>query len=322
MRVLVLAGGYGGAKMVHGFALEAERRAGAGEEPIELTVVGNTADDLIVHGLHVSPDLDTLLYTLAGLANPDTGWGVRDETWSAAEMLGRYGQPTWFGLGDRDLATHVLRTHWLRQGERLTEVTARLARALGVGAQLLPMTDQPVATKVRTATGWLDFQDYFVRRSHADEVLELRFEGIDAARPSAEVLAAVADATVVVIAPSNPFLSLGPILALPGMAAALLAAPARVAAVSPIIAGTALRGPADRLLLSLAGEQGAAGVARHYARAHPGLIDDFVLDEKDAAAATEVSAAGYVALVARTLLGSEAQRRALAAYLVESAPAS
>ncbi|CAN5648250.1 2-phospho-L-lactate transferase [soil metagenome] len=318
MHVVVLAGGYGGAKMAHGFALEAERRRRAGEEPLELAVVGNTADDLTLHGLHVSPDLDTLMYTLAGLANSDTGWGVRDETWSAAEMLGRYGEPTWFSLGDRDLATHIVRTARLRAGERLTEVTDRLARSLGITAALLPMTDQPVATKVRTADGWLDFQDYFVRRGHADEVLELRFAGIADARPTGEVAAALRAASLVVIAPSNPFVSVGPILALPGMAEALAAAPARVVAISPIVAGSALRGPADQLLRSLAGEHGAAGVARHYSRTYPGLIDDFVLDVADVAATSEVAAAGYGALVTQTVLGSEDQRQELARFLATS----
>src|SRR5688572_4916274 len=192
MRVVVLAGGFGGARMAHGFALEAERRTfEPAADPIELTVVGNTADDLELHGLHVSPDLDTVMYTLAGLANTDTGWGVRDETWSASEMLERYGQPTWFKLGDRDLATHIVRTARLRDGARLTEVTADLAGRLGIPATLLPMTDDRVRTKIRTASGWVDFQDYFVRRQHADNVLEVAFEGGADARPSHEVLQAL-----------------------------------------------------------------------------------------------------------------------------------
>jgi LPPG:FO 2-phospho-L-lactate transferase len=314
---VVLAGGYGGAKMAHGFALEATRRQSIDGEPLELTVIGNTADDLILHGLHVSPDLDTIMYTLSGWANTATGWGVRDETWSAAEMLTRYGEETWFRLGDRDLATHVLRTAGLRAGSRLTEVTARLADALDMPATLLPMCDERVATRVRTAGGWLDFQDYFVRRGHRDEVLELRFDGLEEAHPTDEVLGAIGTAHLLVLAPSNPFVSIGPIVALPGMSQALLAADARTIAISPIIGGTALRGPADRLLLSLAGERGSAGVARHYARAHPGLIDDFVLDHADAAALDEVSAAGYRTVVTNTVIGSDDERRTLAAELLE-----
>jgi LPPG:FO 2-phospho-L-lactate transferase len=317
MHVVVLAGGYGGARMAHGFALEADRRTAAGDARPELSVIGNTADDLVMHGLHISPDLDTIMYTLAGWANDETGWGVRDETWSAADMLARYGEPTWFSLGDRDLATHIVRTARLRAGERLTAVTASLARALGVESRILPMTDQPVATRLRTADGWLDFQEYFVRRHHQDEVLEVRFEGVEQAQPSAEVLAAVAAADLLMVAPSNPFVSVGPLLALPGMTEALLAARARVVAISPIVGGSALRGPADRLLRSLAGEHGAAGVARHYARMHPGLIDLFVIDEMDAAAATEVTAAGMEVLVTGTILRQNADRRRLAAELLE-----
>jgi LPPG:FO 2-phospho-L-lactate transferase len=315
---VVLAGGYGGAKMAHGFALEAERRAASGGEPLELTVIGNTADDLVLHGLHVSPDLDTLMYTLSGWANAETGWGVRDETWSAAEMLDRYGQPTWFGLGDRDLATHIVRTDQLRQGARLTDVTARLARSLGVRARLLPMTDDRVATKVLTPdAGWLAFQDYFVRLHHQPEVHEVRFVGIEVARPTAEVTEALASADLVVIGPSNPFVSVGPILAVPGLADSIQASAARVAAVSPIVGGAALRGPADRLLESLAKEKGAAGVARHYARRYPGLIGEFVIDRQDSAAATEVTAAGYQVRVANTILRTEQDRRQLAADLLE-----
>jgi LPPG:FO 2-phospho-L-lactate transferase len=309
VRVVVLAGGYGGARMAHGFALLGDA--------VELTIIGNTADDLELHGLHISPDLDTVMYTLAGLANPETGWGVRDETWSARAMLEAYGEPTWFALGDRDLATHIVRTARLRAGERLTAVTAALARALGVGARLLPMSDDQVATKVSTADGWLDFQDYFVRRGHRDEVLELRFDGAQTARPTAEVLAAIASAALIVIAPSNPFVSIAPILALPGLPDAVLAASAAVVAVSPIIGDVALRGPADQLLRSLSGDIGAAGVARHYARVYPGLVDTFVIDGRDAAAAGAVAAAGYEPLVRSTTLDAEDDRRRLAEALVE-----
>jgi len=316
VNVVVLCGGYGGAKVAHGFALEAERRRAGGEATIELSVIGNTADDLVLHGLHISPDLDTLMYTLGGWANDETGWGVRDETWSAADMLARYGQPTWFRLGDRDLATHIVRTERLRAGERLTTITAALARSLGVEAAILPMTDDRIATRLRTVHGWLDFQDYFVRRHHADEVLELRFDGVESARPTAEVLSAIAGADLVVIAPSNPFVSVGPILSLRGMTEALSAGRARVAAVSPIVGGAALRGPAAQLLRSLAGEQGAAGVARHYARSHRGLIDVFVLDTADAASAEEVTAAGYRTIVTNTVLSSDADRRTLAGELL------
>lgn len=309
MRTVLLAGGYGGSKMAHGLAL-----AGA-----ELTVIGNTADDLELHGLYVSPDLDTLMYTLAGLANDVTGWGVRDESWSAAEMLERYGEPTWFRLGDRDLATHIVRTARLRAGMRLTAVTAELARRLGVSAPLLPMTDEPVRTRVRVGDGWRDFQDWFVRRHHADAVLELAFDGADSARPTEEVLHAIAAAELIVIAPSNPFVSIGPMLALPGLLEALLAAPAAVWAVSPIVQGAALRGPAEQLLRSLANDSGAAGVARLYADRYRGLVRVFVIDESDAPEAAAVSAAGMQPLVLPTVMRSNDDRRRLAAAVLSAA---
>ena len=202
IKVTLLAGGFGGARMAQGFAQ-------AGDEA-RLTVIGNTGDDLELHGLYISPDLDTVMYTLAGLSNNETGWGVRDESWSAAQMLERYGEPTWFKLGDRDLATHVARTARLRKGDSLTTVTREPASALGVQATLLPMSDDVVRTKVRTADGWLEFQDYFVRRGHRDDVEEVRFDGMDLAKPTPDVLNAVKSADLVVIAPSNPFVSVAP----------------------------------------------------------------------------------------------------------------
>src|SRR5687768_1634127 len=279
--VTVLAGGFGGAKMSHGLALEAERRRAEGEPPVELTIVVNTGDDLELHGLIVCPDLDTVMYTLAGLANDETGWGVREETWNAASMLERYGAPTWFRIGDRDLATHVRRTEALRGGTRLTDVTAALCASLGVGALLLPMTDEPVRTRIRTDDGWLDFQDYFVRRGQRDRVLEVARDGIERARPTPEVHAAIAGAALIVLAPSNPFVSIGTILAVPGVTDAIREAAAPVVAVSPVVAGAALRGPADRMLESLGWEASARGFVHHYVDQYPGLLDVAVVDVRD-----------------------------------------
>jgi LPPG:FO 2-phospho-L-lactate transferase len=321
-RVVVLAGGYGGAKLSHGLALAIQARVAAGEPPIELTIVVNTGDDLELHGLLISPDLDTVLYTLAGWANTETGWGVRDETWSNAEMLDQYGAPTWFKLGDRDLATHLLRTQRVRAGVSLTRVTAELTAALGVATRILPMSDGPVRTRVRTDDGWLDFQDYFVRRHHQDPVRELRFQGIEDASPTAEVTAAIGGASAVILAPSNPFVSIGPILRLPGVAKQLREARGRgvpVIGVSPIVGGVALRGPADRMFESLGGEASAAGVARHYAEAHPGLLTMLVIDETDAADATAVEATGVAASVAQTVMRSDDERRKLAETVLELA---
>lgn len=305
----MLAGGYGGAKMAHGFALLGSA--------IELSVVVNTGDDLELHGLHVSPDLDTVMYTLAGLSNPETGWGVREETWSTEAMLQRYGEQTWFRLGDRDLATHIVRSARLRRGLRLTEVTAQLAEALGVDVRLLPMSDDSVRTKIRTADGWLDFQDYFVRRRHRDDVLELRFHGVDAARPTTEVEDAVRAAELVVVAPSNPFVSIGPILALPGMTEMLLAAGAPTVAVSPIVGGAALRGPADKMMRSAGLEATSAGVARLYTQRHPGLIDMLVIDEHDKQEAGRIRETGIEPLVLRAVMRDDDDRRRLAAEMLD-----
>ncbi len=218
-RVVALAGGVGGAKLAHGLA--------AVLAPGELTVIVNTADDEEFHGLLVCPDHDTVLYTLAGLADRERGWGLAGETWAAAGMLERLGEPTWFRLGDTDLALHVHRTRRLRAGERLTAVDHDIQRALGVSTPILPMADEPVRTRVRTPDGWLAFQEYFVRLHQAPEVLELAFAGIDAARPSPEVAAALDAAEAIVLCPSNPFVSIGPILAVPGLRPLLDAARAR-----------------------------------------------------------------------------------------------
>ncbi|MEP7360550.1 MAG: 2-phospho-L-lactate transferase [Chloroflexota bacterium] len=307
--VVVLAGGFGGARMAHGFELLGQR--------VELSVIVNTGDDLELHGLLVSPDLDTVLYTLSGLANDATGWGVRDETWSAAALLETYGASTWFRLGDRDLATHLVRTEALRSGVRLTEVEARLASALGVRAKLLPMTDSPIRTKIRTADGWLDFQEYFVRRRHADPVLELRFEGLASASMTTQVVAAIESADLVVIAPSNPFVSVGPILAVPGLRDALINASVPVLAVSPIVGGAAVRGPAADMVTTLAHQPAtSAGLAAYYSVTYPGLIDTFVLDNTDAAESEAVAVTGLRPLVTNTLIGTADARRRLAEELL------
>ncbi len=320
--VVVLAGGFGGAKLSHGLDLASRARAARGEAPLDLVIIVNTGDDLELHGLAVSPDLDTVMYTLAGLANDETGWGVRDETWSAAAMLAGYGAETWFGIGDRDLATHVRRTQLLRAGQRLTAVTADLAAHLGVTARLLPMSDQRVRTELRTPDGWLEFQDYFVRRGQRDTVLEVRRVGLADAMPTPEVRVAIAGARLIVLAPSNPFVSVGTILAVPGMLDLLLDAAAPVVAVSPVVGGRALRGPADRMLASLGGEPSASGVVRHYREQYPGLVDAFVLDRADAAEAAALQAAGVAVDIHDTVMRSSADRQRLAeALLADRLPA-
>ncbi|MEP6681279.1 MAG: 2-phospho-L-lactate transferase [Chloroflexota bacterium] len=301
-RVALLAGGVGGAKLAHGF----QQVLPAGG----LSVVVNVADDLELFGLHVSPDLDTVLYTLAGLANPETGWGIAGDTFAALPLLERYGEPAWFRIGDRDLATHVRRTRLLRDGASLTDATAAMATALGISSRILPATDDAVRTFIGTDSGELDFQTYFVQRGQRDEVRSVRLAGIDDARPSAAALAALADADLVVLAPSNPIVSIGPILALPGMREALSNRPS--VAVSPIVAGQALRGPADRMLGSLGHEVSALGVARLYV----GVVQRFVIDEADAQLAPAIEALGMQAEVRATVMRSDADRARLAEAII------
>jgi len=310
--VTILAGGFGGAKLSHGLALASGARAARGLPRLDLSVVVNTGDDLLVHGLHVSPDLDTVMYTLAGLANDATGWGVRDETWNASAMLERLGAANWFRLGDQDLGTNLVRTEGLRAGRRLTEVTAELATALGIDARLLPMTDDQVRTQLLAADGWLEFQEYFVHRHHADRVSALRHVGAAQASPTPETLEAIASAELVVLAPSNPFLSIGPILAVPGIEEALRTARVPVVGVSPIVGGVALRGPADELFRSLGGEPSAAGVATHYQEHHPSVLDALVIDTQDGDLEDRVRATGIEPMVLPTVMRDHADRQRLA----------
>lgn len=315
--VVVLAGGYGGAKLSHGVALTAASRQSTDATSIDLSIIVNTGDDLELHGLALSPDLDTVMYTLAGLANEETGWGLRDETWSGAAMLRRYGADTWFQLGDQDLVTHLRRTEELRAGRSLTEVTADLAGRLGVTARLLPMTDAPVRTEIRTSGGWLEFQEYFVRNRQRDTVLEIRRVGIASARPTDEVLGSIARARLIVVAPSNPYVSVGTILAVPGTLEALLAAAAPIIAVSPVVGGKALRGPADRMLESLGGTASARGVVEHYQTTYPGLVDAFVLDEADRDEAEALAADGVNVDILDTVMRVDADRERLASEILE-----
>jgi LPPG:FO 2-phospho-L-lactate transferase len=297
--VLALTGGVGGAKLALGLARVLP--------PQELILVANTGDDFEHLGLTICPDIDTVTYTLSGLANPDFGWGRRDETWSFMQTLADIGGETWFRLGDRDLALHVERTRRLAAGEPLSAITAGIARRLGVLPRLLPMTDSRVRTKVQTDAGWIDFQDYFVRQQCRPIVRALRFEGVEDAIPNPGLLAALAnpDLRAVVICPSNPFISVEPILALPGVRAALAACAAPVIAVSPIIGGRAVKGPTAKMFAELGTEPSARAVAARYA----GLIDGYVLDHEDAAEAAAIDAS---VKLARTLMVSLEDRENLA----------
>jgi LPPG:FO 2-phospho-L-lactate transferase len=304
LRVTLLAGGTGGTKLAHGFALIGD--------PVELTVVANVGDDTEVHGLHVSPDVDTLLYTLSGLVDPERGWGIRDDTLSAHAMFERLGEPTWFTVGDTDLATHVHRTRLLREGASLTDAVAAIASSLGITARILPASDDRLRTRVVTDAGELDFQEYFVRLRQEPAVTAIRLDGLAQARPTAAVLAALAGADLIVIGPSNPLVSIGPILELPGMREAVDVAAAPTVAVSPIVAGRALKGPADRMLVSMGHEASALGVARLYA----GLVGRFVVDTADAELGPEIEALGMAVEVLPTVMRSDEDRRALASALL------
>ena len=295
--ITALAGGVGGARMAEGLARALP--------PGDLTVIVNTADDMEHLGLHMSPDLDTVLYTLGGIANPTTGWGIAGDTTATLDQLRRLGHDAWFWVGDRDFATHIRRAEQLAAGRTLTDITGEMARALSVTSAILPMTDDPVRTIVSTPDGDLAFQEYFVRRRQEPTVTSVRFEGAEAARLPEGVHEAIATADLVVICPSNPIVSIGPILAVPGMREALLAAPAPILAVSPIIGGKALKGPADRMLTSLGQESSALGVARIYA----GLIDGFVIDDRDADLAPTITAeTGIDTATLQTIMGDRADR--------------
>jgi LPPG:FO 2-phospho-L-lactate transferase len=250
-----------------------------------VTAIGNVGDDLEMWGLHVSPDLDTIMYTLAGLLDEERGWGVRGDTYQAMAVAEQAGRETWFTLGDQDAGLHMLRTRMLKKGEPLSTVTQKLAEGLEVGVRLLPATDDRLRTKIQTADGELDFQEWFVRRRHADRVDGVRFEGAEESRPAPGVVEAIAEADVVVIAPSNPFVSIRPILAVPGIEEALRAR--RVSAVSPLVGGKALRGPLAEMMASLGHQPGAAGVRALYGD----LVSVFVLDREDAALADTIPGA-------------------------------
>ncbi len=311
MNVVELAGGVGGAKLAEGLA----SHVGA-----DLTVVVNTGDDLELHGLSIWPDHDTVAYTLAGLDDAARGWGLVDETWTVMDALGGLGEETWFRLGDRDLATHLWRTGRLRAGARPTDVALALRAALGIDATILPMADEPVRTQVRLDDGWVDFQEYFVHRHQEPTVHDVRFVGIETARPTREILDALAAADVIVIAPSNPVVSVGPILALPGMTDTLRAARDRgvpITAVSGIVGGRALKGPADRMLTSLGEVASAAGVAARYRD----LLSHFVIDEVDADLRPPIEAMGIDTLVTDTIMGDDASRARLAGEVLRHASA-
>jgi LPPG:FO 2-phospho-L-lactate transferase len=303
--ITVLAGGVGAAKFLQGLVEVVD--------PREVTIIGNTGDDIDLHGLHISPDLDIVTYTLAGIHDPEQGWGVQGDTFHTLEMLGRYGHPTWFNLGDYDLATHIHRSQRLRQGWPLSAITDEIRQALGVAARILPMTDQRSETKIITDEGVLHFQEYLVRRRMEPSVRGVVYEGIEVARPAPGVCEAIQAADGIIIPPSNPIVSIGTILTVPGTRQALAAKRGRVVAVSPIVQGATLKGPADKLMLALGYEASALGVARYYGT----LLDAFILDTLDQKLEEPVRRLGIGVRVFNTIMSGPAERRALAKAVVE-----
>ena len=307
MRVTALAGGTGAAKLLRGLASCLPAR--------DLAVIGNTGDDTEVWGLHVSPDLDTVTYALAGVLDAARGWGRRDETFACLEAMARLGADAWFSLGDRDLATHLYRTRRLREGAPLSAVTAEIAERLGVATRILPASDERVRTRIRTRDGWLTFQEYFVRDRAKPEVLEVVYEGASAARPAPGVLEAIGGADVVLVCPSNPVTSIGPILAVPGIAQALGARGGRRIGVSPIVGGAAVSGPAGDLMRARALPVSPLGVAAAYAP----WLGSLLIDARDAALVPDLTALGVSAVVADIVMTDPEREKALARRILEIA---
>lgn len=302
MRVVLLSGGGGGARFARGLQ--------AALAPGELTVIGNVGDDLEILGVHVSPDLDSLLYTLGGLIDPERGWGRADETWNALESAATWGGADWFRLGDRDIGLHLVRTEALRAGASLSAVTSALSQRAGVATQILPASDDRLRTHVVTPAGRFAFQEWFVGRRHADDVDAVEIDGAESARPAPDVLEAFADAGAILLAPSNPYLSIGPILAVAAIREAIERRDVRCVAVSPIVGGAAVTGPLARMLTRMAGGTTPA----HVTRCHKGFIDALVIDEADAPASADVEL-----VVTRALMVDRDAERRLAEVVLEAA---
>jgi LPPG:FO 2-phospho-L-lactate transferase len=306
MRLVALAGGTGAAKFLRGLL--------GLVDPRDLTIIVNTGDDAEIWGLHVSPDLDTVCYTLGGWIDEARGWGVRDESFHALDQIARFGEPTWFNLGDRDLAIHLHRTRLLREGRTLSEVTRSIASRIGLEATVLPMSDQPLRTRLRAADGWLDFQEYFVRDKAQVDVRQVSYAGAEAALPAPGVVEAIHAATHVIVCPSNPITSIGPILAVSGIAHALAATGAATAAISPIVGHDAVSGPAGRLMAAAGLPVSAAGVGRAYAS----WLDVLLFDERDSEQTTEIKQLGIRPVTAQTIMARREDEVALARRTLEA----
>ena len=305
--IVVLAGGVGAARFLQGLVQVVPQE--------RLAVIVNTGDDRDFYGLHISPDLDIVMYTLAGVVDETHGWGIHNDTYNTMQQLTRYGNEDWFMLGDRDLATHIHRTKLLRQGKTLSKVTEELRGLLGLSIRILPMTDQAVATHIQTPIGLLHFQEYMVKRRCTDEVLDVVFVGAHESQPAPGVLDAIKEAEAILIAPSNPIVSIGSILAVPGIHDALHEASGTVVAVSPIVGGAPIKGPADKLMHGLGMEVSAVGVARCYRD----FLDVMVIDEQDAHLLSKIEDLGIPAVATNTIMRDGAAKAALAHKVLEAA---
>ena len=304
--IAALAGGVGAARFLDGLARVIP--------PKDIFVIGNTGDDAEIHGLHISPDLDTVTYTLAGLADPVRGWGLRGDTFHNLEALRGFGAETWFQLGDRDLATHLFRTERMRAGAKLSDVTREITAAVEVKSTIVPMSDDPVRTMVQTKNGLLEFQEYFVRRRAKDAVRGILFYGSEQAKPAPGVLEAIVRANAVIFCPSNPLISIGPILSLPGVRAALETRSGPSAAISPIVGGRALKGPAAKMMRGLKLSASALGVARLY----QGIVNVFIVDKEDEAVAAKIESLGMKVVVTDTIMSGVSKKKALARAVMKA----
>ena len=305
MKIAVLSGGVGAAKLLEGLAKVAT--------PADISAIVNVADDTDLHGLRICPDLDTVTYTLGGEIDTQKGWGLKNESWKAMEMVSLYGGVDWFQLGDRDLGTHMYRTHRLEQGASLTTITAEIASSLNIEVNIMPASDDPISTIVDTPNlGEIGFQDYFVRHQHNLQVSGVRFDGVEAALPGPKVIDTILNASLIIVAPSNPIVSIGPILAIPEITEALKAKKENVVAISGIIGGKALKGPADRLLLDLGHEVSSVGVARIYSD----LVSSFVIDDTDALLAAQIEDLGMRCLTTDTVMSNPQKSAKLCSALL------
>ncbi|MGE5215776.1 MAG: 2-phospho-L-lactate transferase [Chloroflexota bacterium] len=304
--ITVLSGGTGGAKLVEGLA--------AIVDPSDLVIICNTGDDCVFHGLYISPDIDTMIYTLAGMSDTEKGWGIKGDSFAVLEQLRRLGNDAWFNLGDKDLATHITRTRLLNEGRTLSEISDEIRRALGVAAKILPMSDERVETRIKTASGELSFQEFFVKKRWAPEVLGVRFIGAERSRSAPGVLDAIERADAIIICPSNPITSIGPILAVPGIRSVLERADAPVVAVSPIIGAAAISGPAHKLMRASGWQASALGVARFY----EGFLDKLLIAQEDVGIAKEIEDRGIKTICTNIRMASSADKQRLARELLAS----